>query len=74
MSSGSVRALTIIVRQDGTGSRTFTLAAPSGFAIKYNNSSSQPAVNATANKRTIYTALLIKGDTDIYVSLSFYEA
>ena len=73
MSSGSVRALTIIVRQDGTGSRTFTLAAPSGFAIKYNNSSTQP-VNATANKRTIYTALLIKGDTDIYVSLSFYEA
>ena len=33
MSSGSVRALPIIVRQDGTGSRTFTLAAPSGFAI-----------------------------------------
>ena len=74
LSTGSVRALTIVVRQDGTGSRTFTLAAPSGFSIVYNNSSSQPAVNATANKRTIYTALLIKGDTDIYVSLSFYEA
>ena len=74
LSSGSIRALTIIVRQDGTGSRTFAMTAPSGFALKFNNSSTLPAVNATANKRTIYTALLIKGDTDIYVSLSFYEA
>ncbi len=74
LSTGSIRALTIVVRQDGTGGRTFTLEAPSGFALEFNNSSSQPAVNATASKRTIYTALLIKGDTDIYVSLSFYEA
>ena len=74
LSTGSIRALTIVVRQDGTGGRTFTLAAPSGFALEFNNSSSQPAVNTTASKRTIYTALLIKGDTDIYVSLSFYEA
>ncbi len=74
LSSGSIRALTIIVRQDGTGSRTFAMTAPSGFNLEFNNSSTLPAVNATANKRTIYTALLIKGDTDIYVSLSFYEA
>lgn len=74
MITGSVRAVTIIAIQDGTGGRTFTLAAPSGYSIVYNNSSTQPAVNSSANKTTIYTALLIKGVTDIYVSLSFYEA
>ena len=72
--TGSIRAVTIIAVQDGSGGRTFTLAAPSGYSIVYNNSSTQPAVNSSANKTTIYTALLIKGDTDIYVSLSFYEA
>jgi len=74
MPSGTIRAVTIIAVQDATGGRTFTLAAPSGYSIVYNNSSTQPAVNSTANKTTIYTALLIKGVTDIYVSLSFYEA
>ena len=72
--TGSIRAVTVIAVQDSTGGRTFTLAAPSGYSIVYNNSSTQPAVNSTANKTTIYTALLIKGVTDIYVSLSFYEA
>ena len=72
--TGSIRAVTVIAVQDGTGGRTFTLAAPSGYSIVYNNSSTQPAVNSSANKTTIYTALLIKGVTDIYVSLSFYEA
>lgn len=72
--TGSIRAVTVIAVQDGSGGRTFALAAPSGYSIVYNNSSTQPAVNSSANKTTIYTALLIKGDTDIYVSLSFYEA
>ena len=72
--SGTIRAVTVIAVQDGTGGHTFTLAAPSGYSIVYNNSSTQPAVNSTANKTTIYTSLLIKGDTNIYVSLSFYEA
>ncbi len=72
--TSSIRAVTVIALQDGTGGRTFTLAAPSGYSIIYNNSSTQPAVNSTANKTTIYTALLSKGDTNIYVSLSFYEA
>lgn len=72
--TGSIRAVTVIAVQDGSGGRTFTLAAPSGYSIVYNNSSTQPAVNSSANKTTIYTALLIKGDTNIYVSLSFYEA
>ncbi len=73
MASGTVRAVTVIVEQDSTGSRTFDLAAPSGFTPVYNNSSSQPALNTAAGKHTIYTALLIKGDTNIYISLSFYE-
>lgn len=73
LASGSTRAVSIRVTQDGTGSRTFTLAAPSGYTIKYNSSSTQPAVNSTANKTTIYTALLEAGSTDILVSLSFYE-
>lgn len=73
LSTGSVRAVTIVVKQDGTGSHTFDLAAPATFSIIYNNSASQPAVNTTADKTTIYTALLVEGDTNIYVSLSFYE-
>ena len=73
MASGTVRAVTVIVEQDSTGSRTFALAAPTGFTAVYNNSSSQPALNTAAGKHTIYTALLIKGDTNIYISLSFYE-
>ena len=72
--SGTARTVTIFVKQDGTGGRSFTFAAPAGYSIKYNNSSTQPAVNTTANKETIYTALLVKGSTTIYVSLSFYEA
>lgn len=74
MPAGTARTVTVFVKQDGTGGRTFTFAAPSGYSIKYNNSSTQPAVNTSANKETIYTALLVKGSTTIYVSLSFYEA
>ena len=70
--AGTARSVTIFVKQDATGGRTFTLAAPGGYTIKYNSSSTQPAVNASANKETIYTALLVKGSTTIYVSLSFY--
>ena len=72
--AGTARTVTIFVKQDGTGGRTFTLAAPTGFTIKYNSSSTQPAVQTAADKETIYTALLVKGSTTIYVSLSFYEA
>nr|BAR33292.1 tail fiber [uncultured Mediterranean phage uvMED] len=72
--AGTARTVTIFVKQDGTGGRTFTFAAPTGFSIKYNSSSTQPAVQTAANKETIYTALLVKGSTTIYVSLSFYEA
>lgn len=72
--AGTARTVTIFVKQDATGGRTFTFAAPTGFSIKYNSSSTQPAVQTAANKETIYTALLVKGSTTIYVSLSFYEA
>jgi len=72
--AGTARTVTIFVKQDGTGGRAFNLVAPTGFTIKYNSSSTQPAVQTAANKETIYTALLVKGSTTIYVSLSFYEA
>lgn len=74
MPTGTARTVTVFVKQDGTGGRAFTFAAPSGYSIKYNSSSTQPGVNTAANKETIYTALLVKGSTTIYVSLSFYEA
>jgi hypothetical protein len=73
LASGSTRAVTVFVTQDSTGGRTFTLSAPSGYTIKYNNSTNQPSVNSTANKTTIYTAILRAGSTDIFVSLSFFE-
>lgn len=69
----AVKTLIIYVKQDGTGSRTFTLAAPSGESISYNNSASQPAVVATAGKVSIYTCLKFDADPVWYVSLSFID-
>jgi len=73
MPASTTRAVTVIVKQDGTGARTLTLSPPAGYTILWNNADSQPAVNPDAGKTTIYTATYIKGDTNIYVSLSFYE-
>jgi hypothetical protein len=73
LDTDSVRTITVVVKQDATGGRVPTFLAPSGFALKWNSSASQPAAQTDANKTTIYTFTLIKGDTDIYSSLSFYE-
>jgi len=73
-SSSAVKTIVIFLKQDATGSRTFTLAAPSGETLLFNNSASQPAVVATANKRTIYTCIKFDSDTVWYVSQSFIES
>lgn len=75
MPSGSAAVKTIVLffKQDVTGSRTMTLAAPSGETISYNNSASQPTVNSSANKVTIYTCMKFDSDTVWYVSQSFID-
>ena len=73
MPAGTTRAVTTIFEQDATGSRAISFLAPVGYSILWNNASSQPDVNPAANKTTIYTFTYIKGSTDIYASLSFYE-
>jgi hypothetical protein len=62
------------LKQNGTGGYAVTLAAPAGGAIKYNNSASQPAVNTTANKVTIYSCMKFDNDNTWYVSQSFIDA
>ena len=71
--SAAVKTIVLFFKQDGTGSRTMALAAPGSETISYNNSSSQPAVNSTANKVTIYTCMKFDGDTAWYVSQSFID-
>jgi len=73
-SASAAKTIVIFLKQDATGSRTFTLAAPSGETLLFNNSASQPAVVATANKRTIYTCIKFDSDTVWYVSQSFIES
>ena len=73
MPVGSARAVAVVIKQDGTGSRTLAFAAPAGYTIVWNNATSMPAVNPTLNKTTMYTFTYIKGDTNIYASLSFYQ-
>lgn len=69
----TARALAIVIKQDATGSRTLTLAAPSGYSLIWNNAVSQPEVHPGIGKTTIYSATYFEGDTNIYASLSFYE-
>ena len=73
--SGSTAVKTIVLyfKQDGTGSWSMTLAAPGGESISYNNSSSQPTVNSSANKVTIYTCMKFDSDTVWYVSQSYID-
>jgi hypothetical protein len=62
------------LKQNGTGGYAVTLAAATGGTIKYNNSASQPAVNTTANKVTIYSCMKFDNDNTWYVSQSFIDA
>jgi len=71
--SAAVKTIVLYFIQDGTGSRTMALAAPGGESISYNNSSSQPTVNATASKVTIYTCMKFDSNTVWYVSQSYID-
>jgi len=71
--AAAVKTIVLYFKQDGTGSRTMALAAPGGESISYNNSSSQPTVNATASKVTLYTCMKFDSDTVWYVSQSYID-
>jgi hypothetical protein len=70
----AVKTVILFFKQNGTGTYSVTLAAPSGGTIKYNNSASQPAVNTGANKVTIYHCMKFDGDNTWYVSQSYIDA
>ena len=69
----AVKTLMLFLKQNATGGYTVTLAAAAGGTIVYNNSASQPAVNTSANKRTIYHCMKFDGDNAWYVSQSFID-
>lgn len=72
--SPAVKSVVLFLKQNGTGGYAVTLAAPAGGAIKYNNSATQPAVNTTANKVTIYSCMKFDNDNTWYVSQAFIDA
>ena len=72
--SNALKTIVLMFTQDGTGSRTMTLAAPAGESIKYNNSLTQPAVVSAAGKTTIYTCMKFDSDSVWRVSLSYIDA
>lgn len=74
LAAPAVKTIVIYVKQDAIGSRTFTLAAPAGETIIWNNSGSAPAAVTGVNKVTIYTCLKFDGDSRWYASQSFLEA
>ena len=67
----SVKTITIIVKQDGTGSRTVGFSATDG--VSFNNSSSAPQPTTAANKVSMYTCVGVKDLTEWFVSLSFID-
>lgn len=73
-SAPAVKSVVVWLKQNGTGTYVATFAAPSGEAIIWNNSASQPANHTTANKVTIYSFLKFDGDANWYGSQSFIDA
>ncbi len=67
----SVKTITIVVKQDGTGSRTVDFSATDGFSI--NNSASVPDPTAGANKVSMYTCVGIKELSEWFISLSYID-
>lgn len=72
-STEAVKSIIVIFKQDGTGGRTMSFAAPAGETLSYNNSATLPAVASTANKITIYVCTKFDGDTTWYISQSFIQ-
>ena len=73
LNADSVKSIVVFVKQDATGSRTVTFAAPSGESVIFNNSASAPTAVTGATKVTMYTCMKFDGDTRWYVSQGFLE-
>ena len=69
--SNSVKTITIIVKQDGTGSRTVDFSATDG--VSYNNASSAPQPTTAATKVSMYTCVGVVDLSEWFVSLSFID-
>ena len=72
--SSAIKTIVLFLKQNATGGFAVTLSAPAGESIVYNNSASQPSVNTSANKVSIYSCMKFDGDTKWYVSLSYIDA
>jgi len=69
--SNSVKTITIIVKQDGIGSRTVDFSATDG--VSYNNASSAPQPTTAATKVSMYTCVGVVDLSEWFVSLSFID-
>ena len=69
--SNTIKSITLVVKQDGTGGRTVAFSATDGFSI--NNSASVPAPSSGANKVSMYTCLGIVGLSEWFISLSYID-
>ena len=69
--SNSVKTITIIVKQDGIGSRTVNFSATDG--VSYNNASSAPQPTTAATKVSMYTCVGVVDLSEWFVSLSFID-
>jgi hypothetical protein len=72
--TNSAKALTVYVKQDGTGGRTLAFANQAGDTLRYNNSLTLPQPATSANFVSIYNCQRFDGDTNWYVSLSYLGA
>jgi len=69
--TNTIKSITLVVKQDGTGGRTVGFSATDGFSI--NNSASVPAPSSGANKVSMYTCLGIRALSEWFISLSYID-
>ena len=69
--SNTIKSITLVVKQDGTGGRTVGFSAADGFSI--NNSASVPAPSSGASKVSMYTCLGIVALSEWFISLSYID-
>jgi hypothetical protein len=67
--AGKVWTLTVMVKQDGTGSRTLAWAVPGGDSILWDQSASAPAPASAASKISIYQFTKMSDETTWYASM-----
>jgi hypothetical protein len=70
--SGKIWSVTIFVKQDATGARTLTWAAPAGDSIKWDQAVT-PSYATAANKITIYQFIKPSDETVWYGSMTWRE-